>query len=35
MAGGRVIVVHTKQEWQAQHSANAGKFIIVDFTATW
>lgn len=35
MAGGRVIAVHSKAEWDAQMQQNAGKAIIVDFTATW
>lgn len=25
----------SKAEWDAQHESNAGKAIVVDFTATW
>ncbi|KAI7838707.1 hypothetical protein COHA_007504 [Chlorella ohadii] len=35
MAGGKVIVVHSKAEWDEQLAANAGKTVVVDFTATW
>ena len=31
----KVLVVHSKAEWEAQLASNAGKAIIVDFTATW
>lgn len=37
MAGGRVIVIKSKQEWEAKQSeaTNAGQAIVVDFSATW
>ena len=35
MAGGKVIVVHSKADWESQMAANEGKAIVVDFTATW
>jgi thioredoxin 1 len=35
MAGGKVIVVHSKADWDSQMAANEGKAIVVDFTATW
>lgn len=31
----QVIVVHSKAEWDEQLAANAGKTVVVDFTATW
>eukprot|EP00890_Picochlorum_soloecismus_P004240 jgi/Picsp_1/4817/NSC_02185-R1_thioredoxin h len=33
--GGKVIVIQSKQEWDSMHASNAGKAIIVDFTASW
>ena len=30
-----MIVVHSKAEWDELHASNAGKTIVVDFTATW
>eukprot|EP00887_Chlorella_sp_A99_P001602 scaffold8.g1602.t1 len=33
--GGKVIAVHNKAEWDAQLAANAGKAVVVDFTAAW
>lgn len=28
-------MVHSKAEWDQQLAANAGKTVVVDFTATW
>lgn len=35
MAGGKVIVVHTKAAWDQLMAANDGKAVVVDFSATW
>lgn len=35
VAHPQVIVVHSKAEWDEQLAANAGKTVVVDFTATW
>ncbi|KAL4423311.1 hypothetical protein ABPG77_006106 [Micractinium sp. CCAP 211/92] len=33
--GGKVIAVHSKEEWDKHHSHHGHKTVIVDFTATW
>ncbi|KAL4516078.1 hypothetical protein Ndes2526B_g00787 [Nannochloris sp. 'desiccata'] len=37
MAGGNVIEIHSKEEWDKQQAdaSNAAKVIVVDFSATW
>jgi len=35
MGGGRVIEIHSKADWDKVMAENAGKPVIVDFTATW
>jgi hypothetical protein len=32
--GGKVVIIHSKEEWDAQMSQNDAVFVI-DFTATW
>ncbi|EFN55477.1 hypothetical protein CHLNCDRAFT_133836 [Chlorella variabilis] len=33
--GGKVVIIHSKSEWDAQVMTNADATYIVDFTATW